>query len=150
MAKEEMTESGNVFFPELQDIVCINRENLEKIRTAAGISSLRRARFCLHLSHEDKVQQMVLAFCRDTVVPIHRHTGKSESFHVIEGRLEVLLFDDKGEKSDVILMGPVESGLTFIHRINRNAWHTIRPLTEMVILHEIVAGPYTETMEVLK
>ena len=92
---------------------------------------------------------MVLAFCAGTEVPIHRHRNRTESFHVIEGQLEVLIFDDRGIVTESIKMGPIESGLTFLYRINKDAWHTVKPLTEIVIIHEVVAGPY-EKMEILK
>ena len=145
----KMTETDNVFFPETPELVQIKEADLEKIISAAQNSSLRRARFCLHASHEDKVQQMVLAFCHDTRIPIHRHLNKSESFHIIQGQLEVMLYNGKGEIINTIKMGPFQSGLTFVYRINTDVWHTVRPLTDMVIIHEIVAGPFNEKMDIL-
>ena len=110
-----MPDVKNVFFPDDSDIVCFDFHDLERIKTAARMSELLRARFCLHLSPKDKVQQMVLAFCAGTEVPVHRHRNRTESFHVIEGQLEVLIFDDRGIVTESIKMGPIESGLTFLY-----------------------------------
>ncbi len=48
-----------------------------------------------------------------------------------------------------IKMGPIDSGLTFVYRINTDEWHSVKPLTDMVIIHEIVAGPFNGKMEIL-
>ncbi len=138
----------NVFFPDSPEIVCINAPDLDVIRQAAQSSPLGRARYCLHPSHDDPVQQMIVAFIKDSRVPVHRHRQKSESFHVIEGELEVQLYNDSGSKVETIKMGTMESGLTFVYRINTDTWHTVKPLSPMVIIHEILTGPFDGEMEI--
>ncbi|MFH2091037.1 MAG: WbuC family cupin fold metalloprotein [Pseudomonadota bacterium] len=142
-------DTQNVFFPDPSDIVCFNIEDLPAIKTAAEKSNLKRARYCLHASHDDGVQEMVLVLIKDTVVPIHRHPNKSESFHIIEGQLEVALFNDSGDQIDSIKMGPIGSGLNFIYRINTSAWHTVRVISDMVVIHETIEGPFNCKMDVL-
>ena len=75
-----------------KEIIQINATHLERLKWSAEESPLRRSRICLHSDNSDQVHEMVIAFCRDSYVQPHRHTGKSESFHIIEGRLQVVFF----------------------------------------------------------
>jgi len=139
-----MENRMSVFFFENQGIITIESPDLEKLKRAAATAPLRRARYCLHHSHDDDVQEMVIAFCQNSSVPVHRHSNKSESYHVIEGELKILFFDNEGNVTRTIHMGQIDSGLPFMYRLSVNEWHTIRPLSEFVVLHEITSGPFVK------
>ena len=142
----------SAFFFKNQDIIKINRQSLDKIKEEAARAPLRRSRYCLHHNTTDTVQEMVIAFCRDSVVPVHRHKNKSESFHIIEGRVELIFFTDQAEIIDRFEMGPIDSGLPFVYRLASEKWHMVRPLTEMVVIHETISGPFikeeSETLDI--
>jgi len=125
-----------------QEIIEINGAQLEDLKLAAVASPLRRARLCLHHNHDDKVQEMVIAFCRDTYNRPHRHRNKTESFHVIEGELLIIFFDDAGKVTRRLKMSPLGNGQTFLYRLSSSLWHTVVPLSEFVIIHEITTGPF--------
>ena len=127
-----------------QEITEVTQEQLRQLKQAALHAPLKRARLCLHLDHRDSVQEMVIAFCQGSYVRPHRHVNKSESFHVIEGELMVILFDDKGQVTRRIKMGPSSSGYTFLYRLSSSLWHTVVPLSEFVIVHETVTGPFAK------
>ncbi|MBL7085931.1 MAG: WbuC family cupin fold metalloprotein [Candidatus Cloacimonetes bacterium] len=112
------------------------------MKRAAVEAPLKRARFCLHHDLTNQVHEMVIAFCRESYVRPHRHKNKSESFHVIEGKLAVIFFDDEGKVTRRIKMGPVGSNSTFLYRLSSNLWHTVVPLSEFVIIHETTTGPF--------
>lgn len=131
-----------VFFQE--SVIVISPQLIEELKQSARQAPLKRARLCLHKDHEDQVQQMIIALCQDTDVRPHRHPNKSESFHVLEGEIRIRLFDDTGGMlRDIDLAGP-GSGLPSIYRMNVPHWHTTIPLTDIVVVHEIVAGPFNE------
>lgn len=125
-----------------QDIIEIGPEHLDSVKRAAAAAPLRRARWCLHRSHQDLVQEMIIAFCRDTYNRPHRHHGKSESFHVIEGHLAVVFFNDEGSVTRRIQLGPPGSGSNFVYRLSGPSWHTVVPLSEMAVIHETTTGPF--------
>ncbi|MEW6237341.1 MAG: WbuC family cupin fold metalloprotein [Candidatus Omnitrophota bacterium] len=132
---------AEAFFCE-QDIIEVDEAWLSKLKQEAEASPRRRSRLCLHRNHKDLVQEMVIAFCRDSLVRPHRHVGKSESFHVIEGDLAVLLFDEEGKAINKIEMGPRGSGKTFIYRISSSLWHSVVLLSDFAVIHEAAAGPF--------
>ncbi|VTT99824.1 Uncharacterized protein OS=Crocosphaera watsonii WH 8501 GN=CwatDRAFT_0608 PE=4 SV=1 [Gemmataceae bacterium] len=105
-------------------------------------SHRKRARLCAHPAATDPLHEMLICLARGTYIRPHRHSGKSESFHVIEGELDVVLFDDDGAVRDVIRMGPYPSGKTFFYRLAEPRYHTVLVRTPHVLFHETTSGPF--------
>ena len=125
-----------------REIIEIKANQLDDLKVAAIKAPLKRARFCLHHNLTDQVHEMIIAFYRESYSRPHRHKNKSESFHVIEGKLLVVFFDDDGKVTRRIKMGPVDSGSTFFYRLSTDLWHSVVPLSKYVIIHETTVGPF--------
>ena len=125
-----------------EDIAQVGDDWIVRLKQAAAESPLRRSRLCLHRTNEDTVQEMILALCRDVLFRPHRHRNKSESFHIIEGDLVVLLFNDEGHVIRAIHMGPPGSGHVMCYRLCVPTWHAILPRSEFVVFHETTVGPF--------
>lgn len=132
-------------FSNEQDILEIKQEWLARLKEAAQETPRRRARLNMHRTSEDPVQEMLICFCKDSVLPPHKNANKSESFHVVEGNLDVLVFDNDGNLIRKVEMGPLGSGRTFMYRLASDPWHTVVPLSEFVIIHEVTRGPFKPT-----
>ncbi len=130
-----------VFFVET-DIAVIEQHHYTILKKLAMESPLRRSRICLHEDRTDPLHEMIIAFCQDSYVAPHRHHQKTESFHLIEGQVMIVTFDDAGAPTYRITLGDPASGKPPIYRLNRKLWHTVIPLTEFVILHETTNGPF--------
>jgi cupin fold WbuC family metalloprotein len=113
----------------------------EVVARGAG-SPRKRARLCAHPSPADALHEMLICLARETYVRPHRHAGKSESFHIIEGELDVVLFDDAGAVRDVIAMGPYQSGRAFFYRLMEPCFHTVLVKTPFALFHETTNGPF--------
>lgn len=124
------------------EIVTILPGQIAELKEAAARTPFRRARLCLHKDHDDSVQEMVIAFCRGSYTRPHRHHGKNESFHIIEGQVAVVIFDDEGNVTHRLTLGPPGSGNIFIYRLRSSIWHAVIPLTNFVVLHETTSGPF--------
>jgi len=126
-----------------EDIAEVRLEDwIEKLKTQAETAPYRRARLCLHHDHTDPVHEMFIVFCKDSIIPIHKHLNKSESFHVIEGELDVVIFDDEGNLVRRVEMGPPGSGKSFLYRMSVDAWHSVIPRSDFVAIHETTTGPF--------
>lgn len=123
-------------------VAVVGGEMLARLKDEAVTAPLRRARFCLHHSPDDRLHEMLIVFCRDSLVRPHRHTDKSESFHVVEGRLTVVLFDDDGKPIRRIPMAPPGQGLPFLYRVDGPIWHSLILESEYVSIHEVTNGPF--------
>lgn len=142
-SKNSITARSTTFFC-TQEITEVRGEQLDILKQSAKQDPLRRARLCLHHDHSDKVQEMVIAFYRDSYVRPHRHLNKSESFHVIEGKLAVIFFDDNGNTTRRITMSTCGNGQTFLYRVSSSLCHMVIPLSEFVVIHETTTGPFVK------
>jgi cupin fold WbuC family metalloprotein len=129
-------------FRNSDEIVTVGPEWLQRLKDAARNSPLRRSRLCLHRADQDTIQEMIIVLMKDVLFRPHRHIDKSESFHIIEGELYVLLFTEAGRPMRAIHMGPASSGRTFCYRLSVPAWHAILPISETVVMHETTRGPF--------
>ncbi|MBI2890677.1 MAG: cupin fold metalloprotein, WbuC family [Nitrospirae bacterium] len=125
-----------------EDIVEVKPVWLDRLKREAAVSPRKRARLCLHRDENDRVHEMVIVMIKGTLIAPHRHVNKSESFHIIEGDLVVLIFDPSGRVVRHIAMGPPGSGKTFFYRLSTSDWHSVVPVSETVAFHETTAGPF--------
>jgi len=102
----------------------------------------KRIRLCLHNDTSNPLHEMAIVLGRESYIRPHKHEGKTESFHIIKGRLSVVFFDDDGKVKKVLRMGPYNSGLTFFYRLATSCFHAVVPESEHVIFHETTNGPF--------
>ena len=97
-------------------------------------------RICLHSAPPDPFHDMIIVEYQHNYYPPHRHPQKGETHHIIQGEMAVLVFDDKGSVTNgTILGGPSGS---VVSRVGTGLWHTILPLSEIVVYHESKPGPF--------
>lgn len=123
-------------------IAKVDRLAIDFLKEKAAANPRKRARLCLHPDTEDALHEMIIVHARDAYVRPHRHIGKPESFHVIEGQLKVLIFDELGSVIETIEMGDLSSGKTFCYRLSEPLFHTVVPLSDFVVFHEVTKGPF--------
>jgi cupin fold WbuC family metalloprotein len=85
---------------------------------------------------------MFIANTRATYVRPHRNLKKSKSFHIIEGSVDVVMFDDVGNIIEVIQMGDYSSGLTFYYRMAEPGYHTLLIRSDFLVFVEATEGPF--------
>jgi cupin fold WbuC family metalloprotein len=123
-------------------VVRVKASDLVKVVERSKVSTRKRARLCAHPDSADALHEMMISLARGTYVRPHRHAGKSESFHIIVGELDVVLFADDGTICEVIEMGPYAAGSVFYYRLMRACFHTVLVNTPHVLLHETTNGPF--------
>lgn len=123
-------------------LVGVRAADFDAVKAMAAASQRRRARICAHPDPEDRVHEMLICHARGVYVPPHRHHGKSESLHVIEGECDVVFFDEQGVLTDVIrVAAPGADGLFYL-RINSCSYHCMVPRTDFFVFHETTSGPF--------
>ena len=124
------------------DIVRLRGGDIDQLKSAANRNQRQRIRLCTHGDVNDRLHEMFIVHAKDTYVRPHKHLGKMESFHVIEGAVDVLVFDNAGTITSVTGMGDYKSGKPFYHRISTPAFHTLLILSEVLVFHEVTNGPF--------
>jgi cupin fold WbuC family metalloprotein len=133
-------------FRNIGPIIEVDDATIEMLLEAAASEPKRRARLNMHNSDDDLIHEMIIAFRKDSLNMPHRHVGKSESMHVILGRVLVVLFDDHGnETRRIMVYGSADYGLnrgSSVFRMAAPIWHTVIPLDDKVVVHEVTNGPF--------
>lgn len=123
-------------------VVQVGRTDISELIQRAEQVARKRTRICTHRDVADKLHEMLIVHTRDTYVRPHKHLGKSESFHLIEGAADVVVFDDQGSIADVIIMGDYSSGKTFYYRMADPLYHTLLIRSKVIVFHEATNGPF--------
>lgn len=85
-------------------LMVIDRELLDKVSGQAKTSPRLRMNYNFHQSLDDKCHRFLNAVEPGTVVPIHRHPTKDESFVILRGKVRVTTHNDDGSIiEDVVL-----------------------------------------------
>lgn len=134
-------ESAEVLYAG-EGIVTVDAAEVAALKLGAHGNPRARIRLCAHHDVNDPLHEMIIVHESGCYVRPHKHLGKSESFHVIEGEVDVVIFDEDGAIADVIPMGSYSSGRAFFYRIASPAYHTLLIRSQVLVFHETTSGPF--------
>ncbi len=127
-------------------VVMIKREDVEFLKNQAKVSPRRRARICAHRTVDDKLHEMTVALKASSYLIPEKHIVKVESYHIIEGVADVVIFDEDGNIIEVFRLGDYSSGLPFYFRVsNPSFYHTLILRTDYLVYHETATGPFQKS-----
>ena len=125
-----------------EPVVRISRDDMQSICDMSEHNTRRRMRLCAHRGVDDHLHEMFIVHYAGTYVRPHKHLGAIESFHIIEGTVDVVLFDETGNLTNVIPMGDYASGRCFYYRIADEQYHSLLIRSGVLIFHETTNGPF--------
>jgi len=120
----------------------IDYADIEFLKCKATGNTRKRIRVCCHLEIQDKLHEMLIVHAKGIYVRPHEHKEKSESFHIIQGELYVIIFHRDGSISEAIKMNEFSSGEVFYYRLSESYFHTVIPISDYVVFHETTNGPF--------
>lgn len=123
-------------------ISTIGEQEIAAVRNAATESEKGRARINTHPDGEDALHEMVIAIRRDSYIRPHRHPAKSEAFHIVQGKVDIVVFDDFGELRDIVRLGAPGGDRAFYYRLSMPLFHTLLIRSDILVVHEITNGPF--------
>ena len=133
--------SEEVFYPRQNKFVEISKQDIDLLVKAAEENPRERARYCTHSSPEDDVHEMVIYHKKGTYINPHKHLGKTESFLLISGEADVLIFDEDGNLLKARNIGKYETGKDYYYRIPESCYHS-QIFRKDTIFHEATKGPF--------
>lgn len=123
-------------------LTSVDRYEIDHFKQLSSANPRKRVRLCAHADPADRLHEMVIIHERGAYVRPHKHPGKTESTHVIEGLVDVVVFADDGQIVKVLPVGDYASGRTFYYRMGAPAFHTLLIRSEVLVFHEITNGPF--------
>ena len=115
---------------------------LDKVSSEAKESPRLRIKYNFHLSLDDKCHRFLNAVEPGTVVPIHKHPTKDESFVILRGKVRVTTHNDDGSIIEDVVLS-LESGNYGVD-IPKNVWHKLESLESGSVIFECKEGPFVE------
>jgi cupin fold WbuC family metalloprotein len=122
-------------------VTSIDSDTVEYLKAKALGTSSKSIRLCFHLDTREPVQEMLIVHSRDGYIRPHRH-DHGASYHVVDGQLDVVMFDNAGQVTGVVRMGEYASGMNFYWRISAKTFYTLIPRSDPVVFHETLNGPF--------
>ena len=105
----------------------INKNLLDQVSEQAKASPRLRMNYNFHQSLEDKCHRFLNAVEPGTVVPIHKHPTKDESFVILRGKVRVTTSQESGN---------------YGVDIPKNVWHKLESLEAGSVIFECKEGPF--------
>ena len=99
-------------------------------------------RICLHKNSLSNHHDMIILQQKKGHYKPHKHLKKGETYHIIEGSMFCILFNEKGRITKKCLIKKNE-----VFRTPINVFHTMKPKSEYVIYHESKRGPFLKNKD---
>ena len=126
-----------------EEIYVLQHEFLRYLKEKAYQSESKTFRYNAHTSNSHLTQEMIIASHREVIGKPHRHpSARSESYHLIEGSMNVYFFNDDGKPFKAIRLEEISKRKNFYYRLTGSAWHLPVATSEFVIYHETLTGPF--------
>ena len=125
----------------------VSDQMLNELSQKAAASPRLRLNLNFHEDLADPMNRMLNAFEPGTYVQPHKHENpdKREVFIVLRGRLVMVIFDDRGNASEFILLDPQKG--TYAIEIPPRIWHTVISLEMGTVVYEMKDGPYLQVID---
>jgi len=134
----------------MAEVKLISDSLFDTVEALAAESPRLRMNYNFHSGPADNPHRFLNVLLRGTYIPPHRHLKppKSESFLVLEGKADVIIFDDHGAVTARYQLG-VDSpaGRMWGIDIPPGVWHTILARTARVVCFEVKPGPWVPSTD---
>ncbi len=133
-----------------ENLVYLNNKIFKKLTKLAENADLLRSRICIHTNNNARTNEMIIALKKGSYIRPHIHPDKkSESYHLIKGKMIVFVFDKKGTLIKKIKMGEAATGLNFYYRMSEGYYHMPVATSKFCIYHETYSGPFIKKKDVI-
>lgn len=137
-----LIQTSDEAFYAVDGLISFNDADMAFLRAAVLKSPRHRMRICTHANVDSALHEMFVAYTRETAIAPHKHVGKDETFYVMEGDMDFIVYNETGDVKQILPMGPPGSGKAFCVRVPADTYHSVRLNSDFCILHEATPGPF--------
>lgn len=123
----------------------INKKLLDQVSEQAKMNPRLRMNYNLHESLDSKAQRLFNALEPGTFLPIHRHPHTDETYIVVRGTINLLLYDVG--KNLIASYEISDNNENYGFHIPKGQWHTLEVLESGTVIFEVKDGPYVPLSE---
>ena len=126
----------------IKDPYIFTEDDCKTLISTAESHISQRARINIHGSSTDPIHEMLIAFTNKSIILPHKHPAKTESFHIIQGKVSIHFYEEDGSQSQIPNIILENSSSQLFYRLNRPLIHKVVPLSQICIIHEVTNGPF--------
>jgi len=123
----------------------LDSEKIKKLVDEAKKSSRKRARLCVHNDNDSNLHEMFIAKLKNTYVRPHKNHNKCKSFQVLDGIIDLVIFDNFGNITDVVNLGNYGQKNSFFYRLTNTCFHSLIIRSNYAIFKETITGPFNSS-----
>jgi cupin fold WbuC family metalloprotein len=116
--------------------------DMRELVAMAARNPRKRVRICTHADPDDLLHEMFIVHTNEAYVRPHRHTSRDESFHVLSGFADIVIFAEDGSVAKAVRVGGYESGHPFYCRIPCGTMHMVVIRSDVLVFAEATTGPF--------
>jgi cupin fold WbuC family metalloprotein len=113
---------------------------LNELDRKARESPRLRTNHNLHEGPQAAIQRLAVKLRQGTYIRPHRHPQRWELGLVLQGRMDLVLFDDSGTLTERVTMTPVRGTLAV--ELPQAQWHSYVSVSDAATFFEVKEGPY--------
>lgn len=125
-----------------RDLVKVSGADIDALKKKSLENEHQSIRLHCHKYNSDTSQEILIIHAQDAYIRPHKHLNKSESFYIVEGKADVVLFGEEGNIEQIIPMGEYLSGCKVYCRMSRPDYHTLIVHSDFLVFHKITKGPF--------
>ena len=118
----------------------IDNKLIDSVVAQAKESPRLRMNYNFHESLDDKCHRLLNALEPGTVVPVHRHPTKDESFVILRGKVRVSIYNDSGQITESVVLSLADG--KYGVDIAKNVWQGVECLESGSVIFEVKEGPF--------
>ena len=96
----------SIAFFSIKKPIAVNKDLINELKENWLLSPDKNLRICLHDSPSSLFHEMVILETQGKYYRPHKHMNKGESYHIIEGKLGIVNFNDCGDITDARILDP--------------------------------------------
>lgn len=133
--------SKKEYYPKNPNFIKLNNFDLNLIKNYKLKKNYPGSRICLHASTKDKIQQMILFHPKGSYIRPHKSISNEESYMILSGEMDLILFDNFGKIKKKIELGDLKSKKNFFFRMKKSLFRTMIVKKDTFFL-EVKQGPF--------
>tara|TARA_B100000989_G_C19530396_1_gene469365 strand:- start:1226 stop:1759 length:534 start_codon:yes stop_codon:yes gene_type:complete len=135
--------SKREYYPKNHNITQLNNKDLNLLKKNISKNNATGSRICIHTSIKDKIQQMILFHPKGSYIRPHKSASNEESYMILNGEMDVILFDNIGKIKRKIELGDLKSKKIFFFRMKKSLFRTMIIKKDTIFL-EVKKGPFVK------
>jgi len=139
--KNTFKENDEVLYTN-KDVVAVTKYDLQKLQNLSLLNKRKRIRLCAHKKPSERLHDMIIVHSKECYVRPHMHLSRAESITILEGEVDLVIFQEDGSIREVIRMGALPTNLTFFYRLSKSIYHMLIIRSEFLVFHEATEGPF--------